>query len=235
MTEKQFIEVENREEVAAVHHQTDSNDWIFFCHGYGSNKENSYEMRARKAAESGFNAVRFDFRGNGESDGEFIDQNLSSRIKDLKTVIDHFGPENFFLFGMSFGGKVVLHGAEDLQPEGLVLKSPVSYNSIMDKFREVVDEKGEYTHFGDKTIDQRFFDDFDSYSFSETAEEIDSPVIIFHGGADTTVKFANSAEVAKELDNDLTLRKMKDEKHSMTDEAESKLVEEMLDWLSDLR
>ena len=234
MTEKHFIEVENGEKIASVHHEASSSDWIFFCHGYGSDKDGSYRKRAEKAVENGFNAVRFDFRGNGESDGEFIEQNLSSRIADLEACIDFFDPEKIYLFGMSFGGKVVLHTAEELDVEALVFKSPVLFNDEMEKFRNVVEEKGTYTHFGDKTIDERFFQDFDEYSFEEANKVIECPIKIFHGGKDNTVKFSSSADAMKEFDVEASLRKLKDEKHSMSDEAEERLLDDMFHWLKNL-
>lgn len=234
MTEKNFIEVENGEKISAVHHEASSNKWIFFCHGYGTDKSGSYRERAEKAVEEGFNAVRFDFRGNGESDGEFIDQSLSSRIKDLQACIDFFNPEKIFLFGMSFGGKVVLHAAEELDVEGLVFKSPVLFDDEMEKFRSVVEEKGSYTHFGDKTIDERFFEDLDKYSFEEACEAIDVPVAIFHGGSDSTVHFESSADAVKKFDVEASLRKFEGEEHSMSDEAEAKLLDEMFQWLENI-
>ena len=229
--EETRIEVENGEKVSAAYHSADSDKWLFLCHGYGSNKENSYKKRAERAVEEGFNAVRFTFRGNGESDGEFIDQSLSSRIKDLKSVIEYYSPERIFLFGMSFGGKVVLHATEDLDVEALVFKSPVLYGSEMEKFHEVVKEKGTYTHFADKTIDERFFEDFSKYSFEDASEEIDFPVAIFQGGDDSTVKFERTAEAIKDMDTEVMLRKFEDETHFMTDEAEEKLLDEIFWWL----
>lgn len=234
MTSKHSVEVEDGEEVSAVHHSADSDKWIFFCHGYGSDKEGSYEERAKRAVEEGYNAVRFDFRGNGESDGDFIDQSLSSRIADLEACINFFEPEKIYLFGMSFGGKVVLHATEDLEVEALVLKSPVTYKSIMDKFREVVEEKGTYTHFGDKTIDERFFEDFDTYSFEEVTSGLDLPVAVFHGGADTTVHFENSAEAVKAFETEALLYKLEGEGHSMSDGGEKKLKDMMFAWLDQI-
>lgn len=229
------IEVESGEEISAAHHEADSDKWIFFCHGYGTDKEGSYETRAERAVKEGFNAVRFTFRGNGESDGDFIDQSLSSRIKDLKAAIEFYDPEKIFLFGMSFGGKVVLHAAEELDVEAIVFKSPVLLNSEMDKFREVVNEKGTYTHFDDKTIDERFFEDFDNYSFEEAVEKLDMPVAIFQGGDDSTVKFERTADAVKEIDSEVMLRKFEGETHFMTDEAEEKLLDEMFWWLNRYR
>lgn len=234
MTEKKFIEVEDGEEISAVYHEADSDKWIFFCHGYGMHKGGSYQERAQRAQKEGFNAVRFDFRGNGESDGEFIDQSLSSHIKDLEACIEFFEPENIYLFGMSFGGKVVSHATEDLDVKALILKSPVTYNSIMDKFRAVVEEKGTHTLFDDKTIDERFFKDFDTYNFEEVASGLDAPVAIFHGGADTTVHFENSTEATEAFETDVLLQKFEGEKHSMSDEAEKKLRDMMFVWLDQL-
>lgn len=231
MTQKHFIDVENGEEIAAVHHETDSNKWVFFCHGFGSNKEGSYEKRAEKMVEAGWNTVRFDFRGNGESDGDFIDQSLSSRIKDLEAAIEYFESETYVLFGSSFGGKVVFHAATDLELEAVIGKAPVTYNTIMDKFRASVDNKGKFEYIPDKPIDQRFFDDFDKYSFDDVADSLDIPVAIFHGGDDTTVHPEHSFKASKALDTNIMLQKLKGEKHSFSENAENFMINQMIAWL----
>lgn len=229
MPEKHAVEVDDGQHVAAVHHETDSEKFVFFCHGFGSDKEGSHEPRCEKAVEEGWNGVRFDFRGNGESAGDFIDQDLSSRIEDLKAVVNHFGPERYVLFGSSFGGKVVFHASEKLEPEAIVTKAPVTYNEIMEKFRNVVEEKGEFTHHPGATIDGRFFEDLDRYSFDDL--EIDVPVAVFHGASDTTVHPGHSFRAAQELETDVMLQKLEDEKHSFSDEAEEKMQQLMFDWL----
>lgn len=231
MTDKQFLNVEKGKEVATVYHEADSNKWIFFCHGFGSDKEGSYTSRCERAAKEGYNAVRFDFRGNGESDGEFIEQTLSSKIKDLKTVINHFKPENYVLFGSSFGGKVVLESTEELDPEALIGRAPVTYNSIMDKYRAVVEEKGSFTHHEGATIDKRFYNDLDQYSFDQTAEKLDLPILIVHGEDDSTVHFENSQKAQKSIETDVLLQKLKEEKHLFSDDAEDKMLELMFNWL----
>ena len=231
---KHRIEVEDGEEISAVHHKVDSHKWIFFCHGFGSNKKGSYEARAERAAKEGFNAVRFDFRGNGESDGSFKDQHLSDKIKDLKACIKHFQPEKVFLFGMSFGGKTIFHAAEDLDVEALIGKSPVTYNSVMSKFREAVEENGEFEVFDGKKIVTEFYTDLDTYDFSETLEGLEVPVAVFHGGADTTVHFENSAKATEDYSGDFMLYKLKGEKHSVSDKAEGKIQDMMFAWLENL-
>ncbi len=231
MTEKHFIEVENDEEVAAVHHEADSDKWIFYCHGFGSDKEGSYVERCERAVEEGFNAVRFDFRGNGESDGDFVEQSLSSKIDDLEAVIEYFDPEEYVLFGSSFGGKVVFHAATELEPGAVIAKAPVTYNEIMGKFRSVVENKGEYEYIDGKPIDQRFFEDFDTYNFQEVVDELDVPVAIFHGSADTTVHPEHSLKAVEALNTNVMLHKLEGEKHSFSGGAEQKMRNSMISWL----
>jgi pimeloyl-ACP methyl ester carboxylesterase len=232
MTQKHFVEVEDGEKVAAVRHEADSSNWIFLCHGFGSNKEGSYVRRCEKLAENGWNAVRFDFRGNGESDGDFIESTLSTRIEDLRAVVDYFGPESCVVFGSSFGGKVAFHAINtDERVKGVIGKAPVTYNDIMDKFRSVVDAKDRFEYIDGKPIDQRFFDDFDTYSFDTVANNLNLPVLIFHGSADTTVHTENSIKAVEALDTDVTFYKLKDEKHSFTDDAEQHMVAATVSWL----
>jgi pimeloyl-ACP methyl ester carboxylesterase len=231
MTEKHFIEVENGQKVATVHHKADSDKWVFFCHGFGSNKEGSYEKRAERIVEEGWNAVRFDFRGNGESDGEFIENGLSSKIMDLETVIEHFGPEKYVLFGSSFGGKVVFHGGLELEPEAVIGRAPVTYNTIMDKYKAVVQNKGKFTHHPGATIDQRFYDDFEKHTFDQVIAKLDVPVAIFHGADDTTVHPEHSFKAAESLETDVMIQKLEGEKHSFSETAENYMNNQMISWL----
>ncbi len=234
MSKKYFVEIEDGESVSAVHHETESDKWIFFCHGFGTDKEGSYVKRCERAVEEGWNAVRLDFRGNGESDGDFIEQTLSSRIKDLNTVIEFFNPDKFVTFGMSFGGKVVFQHASESNPEAVIAKSPVTYNDTMEKFKAVVEEKGSYTHFGDKTVDHRFVNDLEDYKFDEVAESLEIPVAFFHGQADTTVHPKWSWKAAKKMDNDIKVEMFEGEKHKMSDTANKRLLDSMFDFLNNI-
>ncbi len=229
MPEKHSVKLGSDEKVAAVHEKADSDDWVFVCHGFGGNKDRQGEYL--DLAEKGFNTVLFDFRGNGESDGDFIDQTLSSRIEDLEAVVEHFSPSSCVLFGTSFGGKVAFHASVELDADAVIGKAPVTYNSIMDKFQAAVKEKGEFEYIEGKPIDQRFFDDLDTYSFEDAEGRISAPVAIFHGSDDTTVHPENSFKAAKQLETDVMLQKMKDEKHSFSEEAKQKLLGHMTTWL----
>ena len=236
MTTTHAIPVTGDEAVAAIHHEAASDGWIVFCHGFLSDKTGSYEGRCRRAVEEGFNAVRFDFRGCGESDGEFVDATLSSRIADLRSVLDYFDPGSYVLFGSSFGGKVAFHAAVgDGRVDAVVTRAPVTYNRIFDDLRsEVADGGGHRYETGDE-IDARFFEDLDGYSFADVETRLDCPVAIFHGGEDESVAPTHSFQAADNLDTDVLVEKFESEGHRFSRGAEDRLRRRMFEWLATVR
>lgn len=62
---------------------------------------------ARFAAGNGISVLRFDYRGDGESDGLFEHASISSRISDISTAIGfvkrEMNPSKIFLLGLRFG------------------------------------------------------------------------------------------------------------------------------------
>jgi alpha/beta superfamily hydrolase len=83
---------------------------------------------AKTFAELGFSTLRFNFRGVGESAGEFDSGN--GELEDMLAVIQHaqdaFGQLPLILAGFSFGGYVAARAAQHLhpQPHKLVLIAP---------------------------------------------------------------------------------------------------------------
>ena len=231
MTETQHrIPVVDDEAVAAVHHEAPGDDWIVFCHGFLSDKTGSYEHRCRRAVDEGYNAVRFDFRGCGESDGQFVDQTLSAKLSDLRAVVDQFDPASYVLFGSSFGGKVAFHAAaQDSRVSAVVTRAPVTYNQVFDTYRQAVERNGECQFDTGDRIDGRFFDDFDTYSFATIDLEI--PIAIFHGSDDAVVDVAHSFDAAAQFETDVLLETFASEGHRFSREAETRLLERLFHWL----
>lgn len=226
------IPVQGEGTIAAVHHEAPGTEWIVFCHGFISDKSGSYEDRCKRAAATGYNAVRFDFRGCGESTGDFIDQTLSSRISDVVAVIDYFDIESCVVFGSSFGGKVAFHtAATDERIQAIGARAPVTYQSSSDDRREIIAERGVYEYDDDHRLDERFFEDLDTYSFAAIADEIDCSVCIFHGGSDESVPCENSFRAAMALETDVFVQKYAGEGHRFSQNAESRLQDQFFHWL----
>lgn len=233
MVDTHAIPVGDGEELAAVHHPASSDRWLFFCHGFVSDKSGSYERRCRRAVDEGYDAVRFDFRGCGESDGAFVDQTLCSRIADLRAVVEYFDPRSYALFGSSFGAKTAFHAAiGDDRVEAVAGRAPVTYNRTFDEARAVVDAEGEYRYDEGHVIDRRFFDDFDRHPFTDVTTALHVPVALFHGTADESVPLADSLEATAKLGTDVLLQTFEGEGHRFSDAAEARMREQLFDWLA---
>jgi len=96
----------------------------------------------------------------------------------------------------------------ELEPEAVIGRAPVTYNTIMDKYKAVVQNKGKFTHHPGATIDQRFYDDFEKHTFDQVIAKLDVPVAIFHGADDTTVHPEHSFKAAESLETDVMIQKL---------------------------
>ena len=60
------------------------------CHGFGGNKSGRFRLFVRLAtrlAEAGIATLRFDFRGAGDSEGDFADTTISGLCDDAKCAL----------------------------------------------------------------------------------------------------------------------------------------------------
>ncbi len=82
------------------------------CHGFRSSKDSSTLSSLSKAlVEAGMSTFRFDFQGNGESQGEFAYGNYWREVEDLRAVIEYWkaqGRRVETIIGHSKGGNCVL-------------------------------------------------------------------------------------------------------------------------------
>lgn len=106
---------------------------VLFLHGFGSSIYGYKGLNtriARELAAAGIACVRFDFFGNGESDGEFEDMTFSGLYEDAEDMFRWMAQQSFvdpgqmYLSGQSMGGYVAASCAPKLQPRRLILLCP---------------------------------------------------------------------------------------------------------------
>ncbi len=122
---------------------------VIFYHGWGSNRKNYLPM-AEKLAEKGVMALAFDFRGCGESGGEFKNQTNRMGIEDGKAALEflleqNVDKERVGIQGTSFGGYVtgmLLNYPEFQFIKSIVLRVPSAHSDI--NFGVRVDVENEY-------------------------------------------------------------------------------------------
>lgn len=78
---------------------------LVYLGGYASNMEGSKAtFLAERCAAAGRRLLRFDYRGHGQSSGEFIDGTIGAWLDDALTIFDRLTEGPQVLIGSSMGG-----------------------------------------------------------------------------------------------------------------------------------
>ncbi|MEM2350932.1 MAG: alpha/beta hydrolase [Thermoproteota archaeon] len=177
---------------------------IVFSHGFTGNKIEAHRLfvrGARKMSKEGFVAVRFDFRGSGESDGEFEDMSISSEVSDLNAVLKFLVGESEILrekiglIGLSLGGVVsILTAAQSPIVKAVCTwSSPAELrllSSLRDSFGADLSqiEKGYIDLPSGYRIGRRFLEDALNHDILDSCSKISPrPMLIIHGSQDVVV------------------------------------------------
>ncbi len=88
---------------------------VVMCHGFAGQKIGKYRIYvliAQRLAEMGIASLRFDFRGSGESEGNFADMTIESEVSDVQKCLEfvrnhpNIDSSRIGLLGNSFGGAI---------------------------------------------------------------------------------------------------------------------------------
>jgi len=132
-----FMPVGEQQVFAVLHRpsQVQPSLIVVLCHALAEEKlwsHRVYVKFARQLADLGVAVLRFDMRGEGDSDLEFEDSTLVTRIDDVRAAVaaarSKAGAEcRVVLLGHRFGGSVAAAAAAQLreQVQGLVIWDPL--------------------------------------------------------------------------------------------------------------
>lgn len=130
----------DNEKIFAIFHQPikvskAKNPAILICHGFAGQKTGRYRLYvqlAEELAKNGIAVLRLDFRGCGDSEGDFVNTTLmgevSDALKGLEFLKNHPGidPKRLGIFGRSLGGAIAVITAKTFKEiKSLVLWAPM--------------------------------------------------------------------------------------------------------------
>ena len=109
---------------------------IAFFHGFTGTKVEPHRIfvkTARELASIGFYVLRFDFRGSGDSAGDFSEMTIGGEISDaiksidVLTAMQGVDPEHIGILGLSMGGCVAACvSGQDARVKSTVMWAPLS-------------------------------------------------------------------------------------------------------------
>ncbi|GLU10058.1 hypothetical protein SLE2022_268860 [Rubroshorea leprosula] len=217
--QKLIIPNKHGEKLVGLLHDTGSKGIVVLCHGFRSSKESETIVNLAAALEKeGITAFRFDFAGNGESEGQFQYGNYFREADDLHSIIQHFCGVNRVvtaILGHSKGGNVVLLYASKYHDIHTVVNISGRHNvkrgieerlgkDFMERikkdgFLEVKNKRGgvQYRVTEESLIDRLNTD------MHEACLKIDKEcrVLTVHGTADEIIPVEDALEFAKTIPN----------------------------------
>ncbi|PPD82379.1 hypothetical protein GOBAR_DD20695 [Gossypium barbadense] len=217
--EQQRVIIPNKhgDKLVGLLHETGSKEIVILCHGFRSTKADRTMVNLAVALEKeGISAFRFDFAGNGESEGSFEFGNYSKEADDLHSVIQHFCEANrivYAILGHSKGGDVVLLYASKYHDIHTVVNVSGRYDlkkgieerfgkDFMDRtqdgFVDIKNKKGVEYRVTKESLMERL-----SLDMHEACLKIprECRVLTVHGSADEIIPVGDALEFAKIIPN----------------------------------
>jgi dipeptidyl aminopeptidase/acylaminoacyl peptidase len=184
--------------VGILHYRGKKAPALIFCHGFFDDKSKPlYVLTARRLARDGFNVLRFDFRGCGDSEGKQEDYCLSEEIKDLMSAIDFLKKrvetDEIGVWGHSHGASVAIIAATQCEEIGCVVASgAITDHEKLWKKNEIeeVERKGYLCYSKDGMlfkVGKRMWMDAKKYKPLHYVRKLRVPILFVHGGEDRIV------------------------------------------------
>lgn len=189
---------------------------IVFAHCFTCSKDLKSIVRlSRRLVDLGWLTCRFDFRGIGQSDGDFSRTNFSTNLEDLRFAcrgLQAMGHQVDFLFGHSFGGVASIAAAAEMNlhdgtsVRGVVtLAAPSNTSHLADILmlkNPAIERDGMgRVEIGGKSfeITTEMLNDFRNSQFAErllnARKTSHIPTLLLHSLQDETVSYTHAREL----------------------------------------
>ena len=204
---------------------------VVLCHGFLSSKNSSTNKAlTRFLTERGIATLRFDFLGQGESEGPFEDLTVSGAVNQALAAIglvEARGYRRIGLMGSSFGGLVAILAAgrhPSLAAVGLKCPAPDFHEVLRLEFKEADFEHWE-THGeipditgGPRPLRLRyaFLDDCLKNDAYKAAASITAPVLVVQGDCDEYLPLTQSRKLVSAVKTEKHLEILTGADHSFS-------------------
>lgn len=189
---------------------------VIILHGYTGNRIGDHQLfvkTARDLCRHGYACLRFDFRGSGESQGEFADMTVEGEISDAMAAIrflaayDEIDEERVGLLGASLGGSVAAcvsaHNTVNsvalwaptafieyfVERGGEIVKDPYALLPI--NFQDAIKKRGK-VDLGGFMRGKPYFESLKQIDPIREIAKYGGPVLLIHGAEDEVVSPVNS-------------------------------------------
>lgn len=222
-------------------------------HGFTGNKVETHRLfvkLSRALADRGIASLRIDFRGSGDSDGDFEDMTVRTEIADAQEAVKFLArhksvnSRRMALIGLSMGAAVASYvvARERSRIKSLVLWAPVADGAgILDELStpEALTSLAEtgITDHGANMVGMQFIRQFAEMKPLREVVKCDCPALLVHGERDQTVPAHHSDDYERALRSTKHLVKkviIEEADHTFNKHVwETQAIDETVSWLSE--
>ena len=189
---------------------------VVMCHGYGSNRHeagNGYDILAPLLAEKGIATIRYDYKGCGDSEEDYIDFTFDDAIEEAMLCYEYMTARSDInnmamgIMGWSMGGGVALltAGQYDMFDSVLTWAGACYDGSINEEEYETAKSEGYY----EATFDWReplkqsaaYYESMQKLDVEASVANIKAPILAINGTEDTTVPPQTAEKIIKASEN----------------------------------
>ena len=177
---------------------------ILFSHCFTCNKDLKAIVRiSRELAVLGWSVLRYDFRGLGNSEGQFAESSFTTNLQDLRAACQYLKSHHAdvdVLIGHSFGGAASLYEAGAIDSvRGVVALAAPSDTHHLANLLETMDPSiatagsGEVVIGGFRyKINKTMPADFRTYDLPKVVANLEKPLLALHSRVDETVSYQHA-------------------------------------------
>lgn len=198
---QKYVEIKKEKDIylrGYLNLPTDASEIVIMFHGFTGNKTEHgrmFKTISEALAEKSIATLRFDFFGNGESDGKFYEFTFNSLIEDAKMIVEYASDlkqiKKINFLGYSMGGAIASHVACLMMDKisKLVLWSPAgNIKEIIENYyrRNPKLENGNADYLGFQ-ISANLMESFKALEPYKGLDVFKNPVLVVHGKKDLAV------------------------------------------------
>ncbi len=175
---------------------------VAFFHGFTGTKVEPHRIfvkTARELAAREFYVFRFDFRGSGDSEGDFSEMTIGGEVSDaiksidVLTAMQGVDPERIGILGLSMGGCVAACvSGQDARVKSTVMWAPLS-DDPPDRKQEILERSKntptpeEIAQANPNIVGKAFYEELPNISPSALIQQFAGALLVIHGSGDDVV------------------------------------------------
>ena len=189
---------------------------------------------------AGLSALRFDFSGNGQSEGRFSESTYTKQIAEMQTAmacLQNQGITRIGLAGHSLGAAVaVLTAGQTPEVKAVCalagrLTGTIPTHFLNRQQREELDQTGEVCFISrgrSLELTRVFFSDADQYRLPEVLKALDRPMLVVHGEQDEIIPVDEARRAAAFNPANIRLATVAGTDHMFTQQAHRLDISQMV-------